>query len=137
MAAPQATVMNSRRLMYGLPQPKVSPYHTVLGKGALCFTANSTANVSIGSILSKKSPRRSCRIEMRNNRITRHDLLNQCCVSRIVLESILLGDARKIFFRQHRSDSYLRRFLPHDRFGPHERTWPDHLAMSQKCHKRL
>src|SRR5262245_45214796 len=53
-------------------------------------------------MLSKKSPRRSCRIEIRNNRIMRADVLNQSCVSEHDLESILLGRGRKIFFRQHR-----------------------------------
>src|SRR5262245_28443184 len=51
---------------------------------------------------SKNSPRRNCRIEMRTNRIIWVEPLYQCCVSETDLESILLGGARKIFFRQHR-----------------------------------
>jgi hypothetical protein len=39
MTALLASVMNSRRLMCS-PQPRVSPYHIVLGEGALCITAN-------------------------------------------------------------------------------------------------
>jgi HAMP domain-containing protein len=31
----------------------------------------------------------------------------------------------------------LRRSRPHDRFGHPERTWPDHLVMSQKCQNRI
>src|SRR5262245_35591364 len=31
------------------------------------------------------------------------------------------------------SDSVLRRSPMHDRFGPQERTWPDHPAMSQSA----
>jgi len=33
------------------------------------------------------------------------------------------------------SDSALRPFPPHDRSPPPERTWPDHLVLSQKCQK--
>src|SRR5882724_10735507 len=54
-------------------------------------------------MLSKKSPWRSCRIEMRNNRILRFGLLSQCCASRADLESILPEEGSKIVFRQHRS----------------------------------
>jgi hypothetical protein len=35
IAAPLASVMNSRRLMCAPPQPSIAPYHTVLGKTAL------------------------------------------------------------------------------------------------------
>jgi hypothetical protein len=38
----------------------------------------------------------------RNNRIVEVCLLNQCCASEADLESILLREARKIFFQQHR-----------------------------------
>src|SRR5262249_8715401 len=34
------------------------------------------------------------------------------------------------------SNPALRRSPPHDRFPPPERTWPDHLVMSQKCQER-
>src|SRR5215207_631303 len=34
-------------------------------------------------------------------------------------------------------NSAQQRSPPHDRFGPHERTWPDHLAMSQKVESRM
>src|SRR5262245_53079154 len=53
-------------------------------------------------MLSKKSPRRNCRIEMRTNRIICVEPLNQCCVPEPDLKSILLGGARNFFFRQHR-----------------------------------
>lgn len=56
----------------------------------------------VGPMLLKKSPCRSCRIRFRNKRIMRIDLLNQCCASEAHLESILLGQARKIFFQQYR-----------------------------------
>src|SRR5436305_11751382 len=36
----------------------------------------------------------------RNNRIVEVDLLNQCCASEVDVESILLGEACKIFFQQ-------------------------------------
>jgi hypothetical protein len=48
-------------------------------------------------MLSKKSPRKSCGIGMRNNRIEQVELLNQYCACKIDLESILLGGAHKIF----------------------------------------
>jgi hypothetical protein len=54
-------------------------------------------------MLSKKSPKRSCRIELRNNRLRQLDLLNQCCVSEGDLESFFLGETPKFFFRQYRS----------------------------------
>jgi dihydrodipicolinate reductase len=57
-----------------------------------------TADVGSGSILLKKSPQKSCKIEMRNNRIRQVEFLNQCCAPEASLESILLGRARKIFF---------------------------------------
>src|SRR5215208_3498588 len=54
-------------------------------------------------MLSKKSPRGSCGIGKRNNRIGRTGSLNQRCALAPDLESILRGRTRKILFRQHRS----------------------------------
>ena len=54
-AAPPSSVMNSRRLMC-FPHPRIAPYHTVLGKAALCITANLAANVSVGSFATGPSP---------------------------------------------------------------------------------
>src|SRR5215204_2554942 len=53
-------------------------------------------------MLSKKSPRGSCGIGKRNNRIGRTGSLNQRCALAPDLESILRGRTRKILFRQHR-----------------------------------
>jgi hypothetical protein len=53
-------------------------------------------------MLSKKSLQKGCGIEMRNNRISQVEFLNQCCASQTDFESILLGGSRKIFFRQYR-----------------------------------
>jgi hypothetical protein len=40
VAAPPSRVMNSRRFMCVFHQPRIARYHTVLGKAALCITAN-------------------------------------------------------------------------------------------------
>jgi hypothetical protein len=55
------------------------------------------------SMLSKKSPRTSCRIRIRNNRIGANGFLNQRCALAPDLESILRARMSKIVFRQHRS----------------------------------
>src|SRR5262249_49532115 len=54
-------------------------------------------------MLSKKSPRRSCGIRKRNDRIDKSGLLIQRCALAPDLESILRGRTRKVLFRQHRS----------------------------------
>jgi hypothetical protein len=46
--APASSGMNSRRLM-GLPRPRVTPYHIVVGNAGLCITANLAADVADGS----------------------------------------------------------------------------------------
>jgi hypothetical protein len=46
---------------------------------------------------------------LRNNRIRRACLANQCCPNGADLESILLGEVPKIFFRQHRPGAALSR----------------------------
>jgi hypothetical protein len=53
-------------------------------------------------MLSKKSPRTSCRIRIRNNRIGVNGFLNHRCVLVPDLKSILRARMRKIVFRQHR-----------------------------------
>ena len=53
-------------------------------------------------MLSKKSPRTSCRIRIRNNRIGATEFLNQRCAMAPDLESILRAHMSKIVFRQHR-----------------------------------
>jgi hypothetical protein len=59
-------------------------------------------NVRSGLMLSKKSPQRSCEIEMRNDRIAQVKFVNQCCPFETDLESILLAGSRKNLFRQYR-----------------------------------
>ena len=54
-----------------------------------------------GSMLSKKSPRTSCRIEIRNNRIGANGFLNQRCALAPDLESILRARMRKIVLQQN------------------------------------
>src|SRR5882672_9401082 len=53
-------------------------------------------------MLSKKSPRKICRIGIRNYRTGVKGFLNQRCVLAPDLESILRTRMRKIVFRQHR-----------------------------------
>lgn len=49
----------------------------------------------------QKSPRRECRIEVRNNRIDGNGSVNQRCVSAPGLESMFLARRPKIFLQQH------------------------------------
>jgi hypothetical protein len=60
-------------------------------------------HVRFGSMLSKKSPRTSCRIRIRNNRIGANGFLSQRCALAPDLESILRARISKIVFRQYRS----------------------------------
>jgi hypothetical protein len=53
-------------------------------------------------IVLQKSPRRGCRIEIRNNRIDAIGLLNQCCALAPDLESILRARMRKIVLQHNR-----------------------------------
>src|SRR5712691_3368603 len=57
---------------------------------------------SWGPMLSKKSPRKSCGIGIRNNRIEANGFLNQRCALAPDLESILRTRMSKIVFRQYR-----------------------------------
>src|SRR4029079_4623221 len=54
-------------------------------------------------IVLQKSPRRGCRIEIRNNRIEAIELLNQCCASAPDLESILRARMSKIVLQHNPS----------------------------------
>ena len=53
-------------------------------------------------IVLQKSPRRGCRIEIRNNRIEANGFLNQRCASAHDLESILRARMRKIVLQHNR-----------------------------------
>jgi hypothetical protein len=55
-----------------------------------------------GPIVLQKSPRRSCRIKIRKNRIGTNGLLNQHCAQTPDVESMLLARMRKIFLQQYR-----------------------------------
>ena len=85
-----------------------------------------------GSMLSKKSPRSSCGIETRNDRLARSDLLNRCCASGADLDSILLGGTDKIVFRQHRSNSVIPVMSAARPLFPRKRKSIRDLAMSHK-----
>ena len=56
-------------------------------------------------ILLQKSPRRSCRIKIRNNRIGANGFLNQRCALTPDLESILRTQTGKILLQQNRHEA--------------------------------
>src|SRR5207249_10184003 len=56
----------------------------------------------------QKSPRRSCRIKIRNNRIGANGFLNQRCALTPDLESILRTQTGKILLQQNRHVASLR-----------------------------
>src|SRR5262249_28682169 len=56
-------------------------------------------------IVLQKSPRRSCGIEIRNNRIGANEFLNRCCAFTLDLESILLARMRKIVLQHNPPNS--------------------------------
>src|SRR5436305_14766556 len=62
----------------------------------------SGVDVSNVPILLQKSPRRSCRIKIRNNRIGANGFLNQRCALTPDLESILRTQTGKILLQQNR-----------------------------------
>src|SRR5215475_11628965 len=53
-------------------------------------------------IVLQKSPRRSCGIEIRKNRIGANEFLNRCCAFTLDLESILRARMRKIVLQHNR-----------------------------------
>jgi hypothetical protein len=53
-------------------------------------------------MLLKKSPRKICRIQIRNNRIMGAGFLNRTCAFAAHVVSMLLGVPIKILFQQHR-----------------------------------
>src|ERR1700748_211986 len=59
-------------------------------------------HVRFTPILLQKSPRESCRIETRNNRIETNGFLNQRCACAPDVESMLLAQMRKIFLQHYR-----------------------------------
>src|SRR5713226_4940655 len=67
----------------------------------------------------QKSPWRSCRIRIGNNRIGANGFLNQRCALAPDLESILRARVSKIVFQQHRP------FADMGLAGFAERYWPD------------
>jgi hypothetical protein len=52
-------------------------------------------------IVLQKSPQKGCRIEMRNNRITAVEFLNQRCGLALDLESMLLTQVPKIVLQHY------------------------------------
>src|SRR5438128_3511366 len=60
-----------------------------------------TAMSALRGILLQKSPRRSCRIKIRNNRIGANGFLNQRCALTPDLESILRTQTGKILLQQN------------------------------------
>src|SRR5262249_28345677 len=56
-------------------------------------------------IVLQKSPRRSCGIEIRNNRIGANEFLNRCCAFTLDLESILRARMRKIVLQHNPPNS--------------------------------
>src|SRR5947199_6017278 len=60
-------------------------------------------------ILLQKSPRRSCRIKIRNNRIGANGFLNQRCALTPDLESILRTQTGKILLQQNRPSAVIAR----------------------------
>src|SRR5262249_17740578 len=63
--------------------------------------------VAMHPIVLQKSPRRSCGIEIRNNRIGANEFLNRCCAFTLDLESILLARMRKIVLQHNPPESGL------------------------------
>src|SRR6266849_2146104 len=61
--------------------------------------------VRVVPIVLQKSPRRGCRIKIRNNRIGAIGFLNQCCALAPDLESILRARMRKIVLQHNHSAS--------------------------------
>ena len=59
-------------------------------------------HVRFTPILLQKSPRESCRIETRYNRIETNGFLNQRCACAPDVESMLLAQMRKIFLQHYR-----------------------------------
>src|SRR5437899_2577808 len=80
------------------------PIGYVRKEAAIC--EGSESDICLWPILLQKSPQRSCRIEMRNNRIGANGFLNQRCASAPYLESILRARMRKILLNY--GDSALR-----------------------------
>src|SRR5262249_23600682 len=60
---------------------------------------------AVPRIVLQKSPRRSCGIEIRNNRIGANEFLNRCCAFTLDLESILRARMRKIVLQHNPSNS--------------------------------
>src|SRR5437667_2143849 len=61
---------------------------------------------ALPSILLQKSPRRSCRIKIRNNRIGANGFLNQRCALTPDLESILRTQTGKILLQQNLQNAF-------------------------------
>src|SRR5262249_56278562 len=73
---------------------------------------NTFAMSASDGIVLQKSPRRSCGIEIRNNRIG----ANRCCAFTLDLESILRARMRKIVLQHNRWQSRLFAAIEHFRF---------------------
>src|SRR5215470_1749836 len=65
-------------------------------------------------ILLQKSPRRSCGIEIRNNRIGANEFLNRCCAFTLDLDSILRARMRKIVLQHNRGRTDMRQIPPNE-----------------------
>jgi hypothetical protein len=68
----------------------------------LCESTTLRGDDRFWPILLQKSPRRNCRIRIRNNRIGTNEFLNQRCLLAPDLESILLARMSKILLQQNR-----------------------------------
>jgi hypothetical protein len=97
-----AKVATSRSFMLAVPQGGKAI--DLISMSALPHLADSSRTSREGRevpILLQKSPRESCRIETRNNRIETNGFLNQRCACAPDVGSMLLAQMRKIFLQQY------------------------------------
>src|SRR5436190_24302054 len=134
--------MNSRRLMGCPPQTGGRTLPHGYAKTLLCITAKSivewqrwapkatVTNQNVMRrfvpILLQKSPRRSCRIKIRNNRIGANGFLNQRCALTPDLESILRTQTGKILLQQNRHEAPVRCDAPSRSLWDVKQTWRAH-----------
>jgi hypothetical protein len=81
----------------------------------------------------QKSPRRGCRIEIRNNRIEAIELLNQCCASAPDLESILRARMSKIVLQHNRGSSGLNADVALGPFMTQLRHWLRSICVAKNA----
>src|SRR5881227_2442923 len=91
----------------------------------------------------QKSPRRSCRIKIRNNRIGANGFLNQRCALTPDRESILRTQTGKILLQQNRHEAPVRCDAPIRSLSDVKRTWRAHRErvdaplLTQLCHSTI